>query len=105
MTELAIIGAGNMAEAIVRGILRTGLLKPEQIIAADIAPARRDLFSRELAVRAVESNADAVHGAKRILLSVKPQMMQVALEQMSPAVSADALIISIAAGIGSGFIE
>jgi pyrroline-5-carboxylate reductase len=94
-----------MAEAIVRGVLGAGLLKPDQIIAADIAAPRRDLFSRELKVRAVESNAEAVRGARRILLSVKPQMMQAALEQMSAAVSPDALVISIAAGIGSGFIE
>src|SRR3954469_22401778 len=80
MTELAIIGAGNMAEAIVRGVLRAGLLKPEQMIAADVAVARRELFSRELDVQAVESNADAVRGARRVLLSVKPQMMQAALE-------------------------
>lgn len=105
MSDLAIIGAGNMAESIARGILRTALLRPEHMIASDVSPARRELFQKELSIKAVESNADAVRGAKRVLLSVKPQTMQAALEQMAPALEPDVLIISIAAGIGSGFIE
>jgi pyrroline-5-carboxylate reductase len=94
-----------MAEAIVRGILRAGLLKPDEMIASDVSIDRRALFSNELGIRAVEANADAVHGARRILLSVKPQMMQTALEQMAPALPADTLLVSIAAGITSRFIE
>ena len=54
--ELGIIGAGNMAEAIVRGVLNKGVLRAEQIIAADVSPQRRELFERELHVRAVDDN-------------------------------------------------
>ena len=53
--ELGIIGAGQMAEAIVRGLLRAGLYRPEQLIAADVAPARRELFSKELGIKSVEA--------------------------------------------------
>ena len=104
-TELAIIGAGNMAEAIVRGVLRAGVLTADQMVAADVSAERRRVFESDLGVRAVESNADAGRGARRVLLSVKPQTMAAALAQLSPGLPTDALVISIAAGIGAGFIE
>lgn len=94
-----------MAEAIARGVLRAGVLKPDQISAADVSAERRKVFTDQLGVRAVESNADAVAGARRVLLSVKPQMMKSALEQIAPALAHDALLISIAAGTSTGFIE
>lgn len=103
--ELAIVGAGNMAEAIIRGVLQAGLFKPDQVVASDLSEARRALFTEQLGIRTTPSNAQAVAGARRVLLSVKPQTMKAALEELSPALPADALVISIAAGIGSGFIE
>ncbi|HEX8913877.1 MAG TPA: pyrroline-5-carboxylate reductase [Humisphaera sp.] len=104
-TELAIIGSGNMAEAIARGVLSAGVLRADAVVAADVADARRALFANDLKVRTTASNAEAVVGAKRVLLSVKPQMMKAALEELAPALPPDALVISIAAGITAGFIE
>lgn len=103
--SLAILGAGNMAEAIARGILRAGLYSPAQLIAADISPGRRELFSSQLGIRAVENAAQAVQGASTILLSVKPQHMADLLASIGPAIAPDALVISIAAGKSSAFIE
>lgn len=103
--DLGIIGAGNMAEAIARGVTRAGLLRPEQIVAADVAPARRELFSSQLHVRAVESNAEAARDARVLLLSVKPQQMETALAAIGGATRPDALVISIAAGTNTAFIE
>jgi pyrroline-5-carboxylate reductase len=103
--ELAIIGAGNMAEAIVRGITSRGVLRADQITAADVSPQRRNLFEQEFGIRTSADSASAVRGAKIILLSVKPQQMPEALKALAEAASEQALIISIAAGIGSAFIE
>ena len=103
--ELAVIGAGNMAEAIVRGVINGGLLRPEQIVAADVSPERRSLFERELKVRAVDQNADAARSARAVLLSVKPQQMADALAGLGTVLSPEALVISIAAGISTSFIE
>ena len=103
--ELGIIGAGNMAEAIVRGVIRAALLRPDQIIAADVAPTRRQLFTEQLDVRAVESNADAAKYARTLLLSVKPQHMADALAAVGAAMRPDALVVSIAAGTTISFIE
>lgn len=103
--ELAVIGAGNMAEAIVRGVVSAGQFTPAQIIAADVAEPRRQLFQQQLNVKAVEDPAVAAKDAGIILLSVKPQTMAAVLASLAAAIRPDALIISIAAGISSAFIE
>src|SRR5437762_9648886 len=103
--ELGIIGAGNMAEAIARGVTRAGLFAPDQIIAADVAPARRELFSKDVGVRAVESNEEAARSSRVLLLSVKPQQMREALAGIGAVLDPGALVISIAAGITTSFIE
>jgi pyrroline-5-carboxylate reductase len=103
--ELGIIGAGQMAEAIVRGLLRAGLYRPGQLIAADVAPARRELFSKELGIKAVESNAEVASSARAVLLSVKPYHMKDVLGALGESLRADALVISIAAGVRAATIE
>lgn len=103
--ELGIIGAGNMAEAIVRGILRAGLFQPAQIIAADVAAPRRELFTKDLGVRAVEDNATAARHSSRLLLSVKPQQVQSALAGIGMVLDPQTRVISIMAGISTRFIE
>jgi pyrroline-5-carboxylate reductase len=103
--ELGIIGAGNMAEAIARGVLRARLFRADQLIAADLAPARRELFTRELGATAVESNEEVARQSRILLLSVKPQQMAQALAGIGAALDPAALVISIAAGVRSASIE
>ena len=103
--ELGIIGAGNMAEAIARGVIRSTLLRPDQIIAADVSAERRAIFESQLQVRAVEGNAEVARQSQVLVLSVKPQQMEDALAAMKEAITPDVLVISIAAGISSAYIE
>lgn len=103
--DLGIIGAGNMAEAIARGVIRAALLRPDQIVAADVVPARRRLFFEQLGIRAVEANDEAAKYARTLLLSVKPQQMADVLSSVGGAMRSDALVISIAAGTSTAFIE
>jgi pyrroline-5-carboxylate reductase len=103
--DLAIIGAGVMAEAIARGIIAGGLLRPDQIIAADVSQARRKFFTDELRIPAVESADRAAADAATILLCVKPHQMESVLQTVAPALQERTLLISIAAGIGTAFIE
>src|SRR6188768_3249686 len=93
-----------MGEAIVRAIIRAGVVKPEFIVAADPSPERRELFERELRVRCVERAADAA-AEMTVLLAVKPQQMGQVLREIEPVVLLDALVISIAAGISTAFID
>jgi pyrroline-5-carboxylate reductase len=103
--ELAIIGAGVMAEAIARGILSASTLKPDQMIAADVSSQRREFFQSKLGIAAVEQNVKAAAGAKIVLLSVKPFQMESVLKDLSGVMDEKSLVISIAAGISTTFIE
>jgi len=103
--QLAIVGAGNMAEAIARGILRAKLIPADQIRASDPTPQRRELFQKELGIACTDNNAAAVAGARVVLLSVKPYQAKDVLSQISSAMHESSLLVSIAAGISSQFIE
>lgn len=101
---LGIVGAGNMAEAIVRGLLRGGAMQADRIVAADPSAPRRELFSQQLGVT-VHPSADAVADADVILLAVKPQTMTAALESLRTRLDPRTLLVSIAAGISTASIE
>ena len=103
--ELGILGAGNMAEAIVRGVIAGGKISADQIIAADVSPQRRELFENQLHVKAIEDNREVAGQSSILLLSVKPQMCKLVLEGIASVVQKDATIISIMAGISSKYID
>lgn len=103
--RIGFIGAGNMAEAIARGIISAGVCRPADIIAADLSPARRDLFADQLKVRSIEDAPSVVTQAKTILLCVKPQHMAEMLASVRDVISDEHLVISIAAGISTSYIE
>jgi pyrroline-5-carboxylate reductase len=103
--ELGILGSGNMAEAIARGVIGSKVLSPDQILAADPSPQRRSLFSEQLGMRTTEDNREVARQARMLLLSVKPQQMKDVLGSIGPVLRPDALIISIAAGVSTQFIE
>ena len=103
--DLAFIGAGNMAEAIARGLISSSTLLPDKMIAADLSPERRKLFEGQLKIKAVVEAADAARDAQAILLAVKPQQMDAALASLSGVITDKTLVISIAAGVSTRAIE
>lgn len=103
--EMGIIGAGQMAEAIVRGLLQSGLYAPPQLIAADVAEPRRLLFSQQLKIKTVADNSQAARSARILLLSVKPYQLRDVLPPIGAVLSLDTLVISIAAGVRASSIE
>jgi len=102
--ELAVIGAGMIAEAIVRGVLRGKRYQANQIIAADVSEARREVFSTQLRTAVTAENTEAAAQAGVLLLSVKPYQMEAALAGLGAVMRKDALVISVAAGISTAFI-
>ena len=104
--KLALIGAGNMSEAIARGMLRANLFRADELNASDPSPERRALFDQALRIPTTDSNVDAARDATIVMLAVKPQKMTHALTDLRPVLDASrSLIISIAAGIGIDFIR
>jgi pyrroline-5-carboxylate reductase len=105
MPTLGFIGAGNMAEAIARGLLRQAVYQPSDIRATDPNPERQRLFTDDLGITCSEDCQKAAASADTVILAVKPFVMAEALQQVGPMMKPGALVISIAAGISSKFIE
>lgn len=103
--ELGILGAGNMAEAITRGVMRAGVFRPDQIFAADLSPQRRDVFTNQLGINSTDDNRQVAREARMLLLSVKPQQMKDVLSGIGSVSDPETLMVSIAAGISAQFIE
>lgn len=97
--RVGFIGAGNMAEAIVRGLVARGVVQADQVIVSDPSEARRALMADGFGVRATGENNEVVEGSDIVVLAVKPQMMAQALEPVAALFRADQLVISIAAGL------
>ncbi|HUO08768.1 MAG TPA: pyrroline-5-carboxylate reductase [Phycisphaerae bacterium] len=108
MPTIGFIGAGNMAEAIARGLLRSALYRPNEIRATDPNPERQKLFVDDLGIPCTSLGASCHETAGKsdvIVLATKPFVIAEALKQLAPNLKPDALIISIAAGISCKFIE
>jgi len=102
--ELGFIGAGNMATAICRGVVHSGLVRAADIIAADPDEARRRHFETTTGARMTAVNADACR-SRVLVLSVKPKVLPAVLEEVGPLLHGDILIISIIAGMPARVIE
>jgi len=100
---ISILGAGKMGEALLSGMLRAGVA-PSAVIAAvrrpDRAEALRDSYGIE-----VTAAGEAADKAETLVITVKPQDMSGLLEEIAPHVKADQLVISVAAGIPTRYIE
>ena len=95
---IGFIGAGNMASALVGGLLAKGF-SPKKIILADTQAQQLQSF-KERGVLTTLNNADVVERADVLVLAVKPQVMKAVLQPLAIAVQhKKPLIISIAAGI------
>lgn len=96
--RLTFIGAGNMAQALVGGLLAKGW-PASQITMTDIHLPALDTLHTRLGVHIETDNRQAVAAAELVLLAVKPQVMETVCRDLAPALSHHPLIISIAAGI------
>jgi pyrroline-5-carboxylate reductase len=99
LPPIAFLGAGQMAEAFVRGLLRAELLAAGDVWVSDIRAGRAEQLGRELGVNPASSNLDAVSHAELILVSVKPQDVPALLDEVGADVGSEQLVISIAAGV------
>ena len=99
MDTIGFIGAGNMAEALIKGIISAKLYTPENVFVSDIRAERLKLLAEQYGVIACEENGELAGKVQTVVLSIKPQKMSDALESIKDAISNEQLVISIAAGI------
>ena len=96
--RIAFVGAGNMATSLIGGLIARAV-PAENITASEPFAEQRERIAREHGIAVFEDNAAAVAGADIVVLAVKPQVMKDVCLALAPALPADALIVSIAAGI------
>jgi pyrroline-5-carboxylate reductase len=94
----ALIGAGNMAEALVAGMLKADLVRPEQIFATDIQPNRLTYLQDRYRIRTGRNNGEAAGWGQVLILSVEPQVLDEVLREIVQLISQNCLVISVAAG-------
>jgi pyrroline-5-carboxylate reductase len=99
MDTIGFVGGGNMAEALIKGIITAKIYSPENVFVSDIRPERLEYLTKEYGVQAADSNAALAAKVDILVLSVKPQNMTEALESIKEAFKPGTLVISIAAGI------
>jgi len=101
---IGFIGAGNMAEAMIRGLLRGKDFAPAQISASGPREERMRELRETYGITATTDN-NVPAAAQIVVLSVKPQIMSRVLDEVADAIAADALVISIAAGVPVSTIQ
>jgi pyrroline-5-carboxylate reductase len=103
--KVAIIGGGKMGSIIAQGLIAHKIIPAKDIIVTDIDAARLDCLHSSLKLKVSHNNEKAAKSADIIILAVKPQNMAAALKEVSSAVDKSKIVISIAAGITTNFIE
>lgn len=103
-SKVVFVGAGNMAEAIVGGMVAADFCAPEKIVLTDIRPERLADLKSEYGISTSGDNS-VVENSEIVLLAVKPQVMEDVLKEIAPVLKTETLIISIAAGISCSKIE
>lgn len=103
--KLGIIGCGNMAEAILKGVLDSELLKSSEICALEIKQERKEYISGKYEIMFADNLQSLVENSRYILLSIKPQDLSNLLDELKPYFNPEQnVIISIVAGAPTGFI-
>jgi len=101
---IAFIGGGNMAEALIKGLIAAGTAKPDHILVTDVSVDRLAHLHQTYGVTQ-KGNVEAAREADIIILCVKPQVVERVIADISSAVNDKKLVISIAAGIVIAKIE
>jgi pyrroline-5-carboxylate reductase len=103
--KIVFVGGGNMGEALVAGLLRSGHWKPSQITVCDIRPDQLAVLRSRYKIHVSTDNRREVSAADITLLAVKPQQMMSVLMDLAPVLRKSQLVLSIAAGIPTRRIE
>lgn len=97
--KIAFIGAGNMAEAMVKGLVTSGMVGEKDITVTDSSAHRLLHMKQTYGVGAVTDNADAPEGRDVVVLAVKPQVIDAVMAELAPKITDRQLVVSIAAGV------
>lgn len=101
---ITLIGGGNMAEAIIKGLLAGGVAA-KLIMVVEVEPARRAYLQHQFSVAVSDNLSPLLTHADLVILAIKPQIAPRVLRQMADSMNSDKLVISIMAGVSAATIE
>ncbi len=102
---IGFVGGGNMATALIKGLLAAGQNRPEQLWVSDVDAQKLVALRRRFKVATTADNQALVRGSKMVVIAVKPQHIDAVLAEMRPAVGRAQLFVSIAAGVSTARLE
>ncbi len=102
---IGFVGTGNKGEALIRGLLKAGVAEPSHILGRDPRSDRAAELAEKYGIRTTGDNTEVARQSDILILSIKPQVMERVLEEIGPEIHAQALVISIAAGVPLAAIE
>jgi pyrroline-5-carboxylate reductase len=102
---IGFLGGGNMAEALIRGLVTAGGVPPTQIVVSGPRQERLDALTTRYGVRTTRDNRALAAEAEILVLAVKPQIMGKVLREIADTTRANALVVSIAAGVSLSTME
>ena len=97
--KVGFIGAGNMAGALINGVLKAGLLSPQAMLASDAKDTQLKKVKKTYGIQTFRENTQVISQVSTVILAIKPQNIEEVLGEIAPAVTKKHLIISIVAGI------
>ena len=103
--KLGFIGCGNMAGAIMGGIIKKEVFKPEEIIGSDVFVPTREKARDTYGIQFTDSNLEVVEKSEVIVLAVKPQFYESVITEIKDKVTEDKIIITIAPGKTLAWLE
>ena len=102
---VAILGVGTIGESLLRGLLSGGWRDPSEVVVTVRNEERAAELGERYGVRATTSNAEAVVGAKLVVIAVKPQDFEVLLGEVGGLLTPEQTVLSVAAAIPTSAIE
>jgi len=99
------VGGGNMATALIKGLLAAGLYRSDQLWASDVDTAKLAALRRRFKIGTTSDNGALVRDSRVVMIAVKPQIIDAVMAEMRPAVTPKALFLSIAAGVTTARLE
>jgi len=103
MNKIGFIGAGNMATAIINGMLKNNVTRAENIFVFDLDVNKLNTM-KEKGVNACATAVEVVENSRFVVLAVKPQNYAEVIEEIKNAVTAETVMVSIAAGISISYV-
>lgn len=103
--KIGVIGAGKIGSAILRGIIRAGLIDKLQLMASAPRDEVRQILASELGIRTTADNREVCDFADVVILAVKPQVTDAVLKEVADRIAEDKILVSIAAGVPAERIE